>query len=370
MGGGQLGRMFGIAAAKMGFLTHIFSSEDDGPAKAIAEKQTVGDYNDLEKVRTFAQEVDVITFEFENIPIAAVDEAERIVPVRPTGRVLQIAQNRMREKTFLVKNNFPIAPFRPIASRAGLRDAVQAIGLPGVLKTADYGYDGKGQSKITQVADIDVAWERLNGTPGVYEAFIDFEKEISVVGARSLWGEFCPFPVFENRHVNHILDVSFAPADISPMHTRQAHDLAAAILEVLGVVGILTVEMFLTRRGELLVNELAPRTHNSGHLTIDACITSQFEQQVRAICGLPLGSTFLHSPAAMANLLGDLWSHGEPDWRSALSLPFVKLHHYQKTIPRLRRKMGHLTSIGDTVDEAVARVLAARANLRSDRAVA
>jgi 5-(carboxyamino)imidazole ribonucleotide synthase len=256
-----------------------------------------------------------------------------------------------------------VTPFRRITSLAELQAAARELGLPAVLKTASFGYDGKGQSKLQSEADLSPSFKALNGAEGVYEAFVDFEKEVSVVAARTWNGEFKAFPVFENSHANHILDVTFAPAAIPEKLAREAEELARGILEKLDVVGLLTVEMFVTRDGRLLVNELAPRTHNSGHLTIDACVTSQFEQQVRAICGLPLGSTELKQPSAMANLLGHLWAKGEPNWAAALADPLVKLHLYGKVDARVGRKMGHITATGATAREAVRRVVQARERL-------
>jgi 5-(carboxyamino)imidazole ribonucleotide synthase len=276
---------------------------------------------------------------------------------------LHVTQHRLREKTFLSENGFPVTPFRRIHSLTDLENAAKELGLPAVLKTASFGYDGKGQVKIKAVEELPGAFAKMNGAEGIYEAFVDFEKEVSVVAARGLNGDFAAFPVFENSHFNHILDVTFAPAAIDPKLAVEAQQIARGILEKLNVVGLLTVEMFLTADGRLLVNELAPRTHNSGHLTIDACATSQFEQQVRAVCGLPLGSTELRQPAAMANLLGHLWAKGDPDWAAALEDPLVKLHLYGKTQPRTGRKMGHLTATGATTQEAVARVRQARDRL-------
>jgi 5-(carboxyamino)imidazole ribonucleotide synthase len=289
--------------------------------------------------------------------------AAEFAPVRPDGKVLHTTQNRLREKTFLAKNGFPVTPFRAVNSLTDLEQAARGLGLPAVLKTAAFGYDGKGQMKLTYAAQLRDAFAGLRGAEGIYEAFVDFEKELSVVAARTLSGEFSAFPVFENTHANHILDVTFAPGAIEPRLAQEAVELAAGILEKLDVVGLLTVEMFLARDGRLLVNELAPRTHNSGHLTIDACVTSQFEQQVRAVCGLPLGSTQLREPAAMANLLGHLWAEGEPNWARALEDPAVKLHLYGKREPRVGRKMGHLTATAASIEEAVRRVTAARERL-------
>jgi 5-(carboxyamino)imidazole ribonucleotide synthase len=268
-----------------------------------------------------------------------------------------VTQHRLREKTFLQTQGFPVTPFRAIRSEDDLRQAVRDLGLPAVLKTASFGYDGKGQRKIRSESEIPEAFAGLRGVEGIFEAYVDFEKEVSVVAARTLDGGFEAFPVFENRHENHILDLTFAPAAIPPELTREAIQLARGILEALKVVGLLTVELFVTRSGRLLVNELAPRTHNSGHLTLDVATTCQFEQQVRAVCGLPLGSPRLKSPAAMANLLGDRWTSGTPDWASALRDPDVKLHLYGKREARAGRKMGHYTVLADTLDEALAQAL-------------
>lgn len=363
LGSGQLGRMFGIAARELGYRIITYSPENDTPTGHVADEEFSCSYDDLNKIREFARKVHVVTFEFENVPSATTKAAAEIVPVRPDGQVLHVTQHRLREKTFLHENGFPVTPFRRIHSLAELETAAKELGLPAVLKTASFGYDGKGQVKIKSADELNSAFDALKGAEGIYEAFVDFEKEMSVVGARTLDGQFAAFPVFENAHANHILDVTFAPAAIEPRLAKEAADLAAGILEKLNVVGLLTVEMFLTKSGKILVNELAPRTHNSGHLTIDACVTSQFEQQLRAVCGLPLGSTELRQPAAMANLLGHLWEKGEPNWATALRDPNVKLHLYGKKEARIGRKMGHLTATGKTVKEAVERVTQARAKL-------
>ena len=360
LGSGQLGRMFALAARSLGYRIIIYSPESEPPAGPVADKEYVGEYEDLEKIRQFAREVQVVTFEFENVPSLTTKAAAEIVPVRPDGEVLHITQHRLREKTFLQNNGFPVTPFRRINTLDDLQKAARELGLPAVLKTASFGYDGKGQVKVKSADELPSAFAALKGQEGIYEAFVDFEKELSVVGARTLSGQFSAFPVFENAHANHILDVTFAPAKIGPRLAKEAAALAAGILEKLNVVGLLTVEMFLTRDGRVLVNELAPRTHNSGHLTIDACVTSQFEQQVRAVCGLPLGSTEMRRPAAMANLLGHLWQDGEPNWAAVLSDPEVKLHLYGKAQARVGRKMGHITATGSSIDEAVARVVKAR----------
>ncbi len=363
LGSGQLGRMFAIAARELGYRIQIYSPDNDTPAGHIADREWAERYDDLDKVRHFARGVDVVTFEFENVLSLTTDAVAEIVPVRPSGRVLHVTQQRLREKTFLHDNGFPVTPFRRVTTLDEMQAAAQELGTPGVLKTASFGYDGKGQQKVATAAEAASAFHSLGGAEGIYEAYVNFEKEVSVVAARTVNGEFKAFPVFENSHADHILDVTFWPAALSPKLALEAEELAHGILEKLEVIGLLTVEMFVTRDGQLLVNELAPRTHNSGHLTIDACVTSQFEQQVRAVCGLPLGSTELRSPAAMANLLGHLWAGGEPNWVAALEDPLVKLHLYGKAEARAGRKMGHLTATGLTTQDAAARVVKARERL-------
>lgn len=368
LGSGQLGRMLALAAREMGYRIHVYSPDADSPAGQVADREVVGAYTDAAKLREFAREVRVVTFEFENVPAAASATAAEVTSVRPAGRVLHTTQNRLREKTFLREHGFPVPEFRAIHTLEDLRLAARDIGLPAVLKTADFGYDGKGQQKLAPDTDLAQAFANLGGQTGIYEAFVDFEKELSVVAARTGVGEFAAFPVFENAHAHHILDLTFAPAAVPARVADAAGVLAAGILERLDVVGVMAVELFLHRDGRLLVNELAPRTHNSGHLTIDACVTCQFEQQVRAVCGLPLGSVELKQPAAMANLLGDLWAGGELNWPAALADPHVKLHLYGKSSPRAGRKMGHLTATGRTPGEAVERVSAARRALTGPRA--
>ncbi len=355
--------MFAIAARELGYRISIYSPESDSPAGQIGDVEVTAPYEDLAKIREFARSVQVVTFEFENVPSITTEAAAEFAPVRPDGQVLHVTQHRLREKRFLQDHGFPVTPFRAVSSRGELELAARDLGLPAVVKTASFGYDGKGQTKVRSEAELGIALEALKGAEGIYEAFVDFEKEVSVVAARTSAGQIAAFPVFENSHANHILDVTFAPARIPPRLAQEAAELASGILEALDVVGLLTVEMFVTRDGRLLVNELAPRTHNSGHLTIDACVTSQFEQQVRAVCGLPLGSIEQRSPAAMANLLGHLWLGGEPNWPAALEDPSVKLHLYGKREARIGRKMGHLTATGSTTDEAVRRVVRARERL-------
>jgi 5-(carboxyamino)imidazole ribonucleotide synthase len=360
LGSGQLGRMLAIAARRMGYRVHTLSPDRDSPTGQVADVEVTASYDDLDAVRAFAKGVAVVTFEFENVPFATAEAAAAIVPVRPSGAVLHVTQHRLREKGFLAAAGIPVPDFAAVRSSDELRVAIARVGCPAVLKGAAFGYDGKGQTKIDRAEDALRAWEALERRDAILEAFVDFERELSVVAARGLDRTIVHYGVFANTHRRHILDVTEAPAPVPSRVAEQAADLARAILQRLDFVGVLCVELFLTRDGRLLVNELAPRPHNSGHLTFDASVTSQFEQQLRAVCGLPLGSTELLRPAAMANLLGDLWTNGEPDWPAACAFPEVKVHLYGKREARAGRKMGHLTALGPSSAEARALVLAAR----------
>ena len=363
LGSGQLGRMFALAARRMGYRVHTFSPEDDTPTGQVADVEITAPYSDLTAVREFARAVDVVTFEFENVLSATAAAAEEVAPVRPSGHVLHTTQNRLREKTFLRDSGFPVTAFRRVGSEEELSAGLDELGCPAILKTAGFGYDGKGQSRIDSPAAAAAAWRALDGAEAILEAFVDFDREVSVVAARGVDGALADFGVIENVHRRHILDHSTAPAAVPTEVAREAARIARGVLEALDVVGVMCVELFVTGDGKLLVNELAPRPHNSGHLTVDACATSQFEQQLRTVCGLPLGSTEYLRPAAMANLLGDLWDGGPPDWSAACAMPGVRLHLYGKTEPRPGRKMGHLTALADSPGEALARVLEARGAL-------
>ena len=367
LGGGQLGRMFAMAARRLGYRVHTFAPEHDTPTGQIADVEMSASYDELDRIREFARGVDVVTFEFENVPAQAAAAAAEHALVRPSGRALEIAQHRVREKSFLTSCHLPVAPFAVVTTDAELDAAVSRIGRPSVLKTAALGYDGKGQARLDPDTDAHAAWASLGRQEAVLERFLDLEREISVIGARGVTGEWSHFGPFDNLHRHHILDVSVAPSDVAPAIARDALAATRAVMDALEYIGILCIEFFVTRDGELLINELAPRPHNSGHLTFDASRTSQFEQQLRAICGLPLGSSELLMPAAMANLLGDLWSDGTPDWAAALRCSDVKLHLYGKASPRPGRKMGHLTAMADTAASARALVLRAREALRGDR---
>jgi 5-(carboxyamino)imidazole ribonucleotide synthase len=363
LGSGQLGRMLGLAARRLGYRVHTYSPDRDSPTGQIADAEIAGSYDDVAALRAFADAVDVVTFEFENVPSASVAAIAERALVRPAGSVLHTTQHRGREKAFLSGAGLPVPPYALVATAGELAAAIARIGCPAVLKTASFGYDGKGQARIDDAEGALAAWDAIGRQPAVLEAFVDFERELSVVAARGADGQFVHYGVIENAHARHILDVSVAPARVLPEIEREAAAIARASLEALDVVGVLCVELFLTRSGRLLVNELAPRTHNSGHLTIDAAATSQFEQQLRAVCGLPLGSTALIKPAAMANLLGDLWQDGEPRWAEALRRPGVHLHLYGKREAKPGRKMGHLTALAETGAAAAQLVRNARAAL-------
>jgi 5-(carboxyamino)imidazole ribonucleotide synthase len=368
LGGGQLGRMFAIAARRLGYRVHTLAPEDDTPTGQIADVEINASYDDLDAVRAFAQGVDVVTFEFENVSAAAASMAAAHALVRPSGHALFVAQHRLREKTFLSDLGLPVTPFAAVQSDDELRAAVARLGCPAVLKTAAFGYDGKGQSLVSTPAEAGSAWAALHRADAVLEAFIDLDREISVVGARGVDGHCTYFGPFENSHRHHILDVTTTPAAVAETTAAEAVAITGRVMAALDYVGVLCVEFFVARGGRLMINELAPRPHNSGHLTVDANRTSQFEQQVRAVCGLPLGSTELLQPAAMANLLGELWDDGPPDWAAALAIPDVKLHLYGKSEARAGRKMGHLTALASSAEDARALVLRARAALRGGRA--
>ncbi|MFL6584975.1 MAG: 5-(carboxyamino)imidazole ribonucleotide synthase [Chthoniobacterales bacterium] len=364
MGGGQLGRMFAISARRMGYRVHVFIPEADSPAGQVADRATVADYGDEAAVKEFARAIEVLTFEFENIPVQTVDWCGEYVSVRPSGAILHTAQHRLREKTFLRDAGIPVANFRAVQSESDLRDALENVGTPSILKTAGFGYDGKGQQFIDGSGSAEQIWVNRPGDELILEQAIDFALEISVIVARTAEGAMATFPVSENIHSEHILDVTVVPARVSAAVAEQAVHLAREIAGKLELVGLLAVEMFVTRDNRLVVNELAPRPHNSGHWTIEGCVTSQFEQQLRAVCGLSLGSTELLRPTAMANLLGDLWHPHEPNWAAALDRPAAHLHLYGKREPRPRRKMGHITSTATSADLAVEAVRRARDALR------
>jgi 5-(carboxyamino)imidazole ribonucleotide synthase len=352
LGGGQLGRMLAQAVKRLGGRIHVYEPQAKCPAGAVADKEVNAAYEDIAALSAFARECEVVTYEFENVPAAPLRAIEHLTKLRPHWRVLETTQNRSREKNWLKQNGFPHARFAEVAAGGDLAAGIRAVGVPCVVKTADFGYDGKGQLKVMAEADVAAAVKRFTGQPVVIEQFVDFACEVSAVVARSANGEVAVFPVAENIHTNHILDFSIVPARVAPAVIAAAEAMAREVAARIDLVGVLGVELFVTKSGEVLINELAPRTHNSGHYTLDACATSQFEQQARAICGLPLGSAALTSPVVMVNLLGDLWANGEPRWELLHPHPEAKLHLYGKTEARVGRKMGHLTVLAETAEAA------------------
>jgi 5-(carboxyamino)imidazole ribonucleotide synthase len=345
LGGGQLGRMTALAAARLGYRAHVFATEPDSPAGQVCAAATVASYDDVAALDRFAAAIDVATFEFENIPAEAVRRVAARKPVMPRPEILEISQDRLKEKGFLNRIGVATTEYQEITDPTALGRALAALaqipGGRGVLKSARMGYDGKGQVNVGAATSADEAWRQMGAPRGILEAFVDFRCEVSVVVARGADGALATYPTVENRHVNHILDTTIAPASLPPEVTRQADAIARDIATRLDLVGVLAVEMFVTKDGRLLVNELAPRPHNSGHWTIDACATSQFEQLVRAICGLPLGLTERHADAVMKNLIGD----EVETWREAIADPSARLHLYGKRTTRPGRKMGHVTRL-------------------------
>jgi 5-(carboxyamino)imidazole ribonucleotide synthase len=363
LGGGQLGRMFTIAAKQLGYNVHIFSPEENAPAAQVGAVQTKGDYSDLELIRQFSQKIDVLTFEFENVSAEAAEVIAKFVPVRPEGSLLYTTQNRLREKTFLDKNAFPVTPFAKVNEDA--ESILKQFACKAIIKTSELGYDGKGQAYVDSPDSLKSAFNKFGKVECILEKMIDLDLELSVIVARNASGESAVMGPFGNTHKNHILDITVYPMQIADKIKTEALEIARGVADKFNLVGILCLEFFLDKSGNLMINELAPRTHNSGHLTIDAFVTSQFEQHVRAVCNLPLGSTNAKSPAAMVNLLGDLWGNGEPNWLSLKDYPQAKLHLYGKTEARIGRKMGHLTICDDSAMNAAEIALAARNKLAS-----
>ncbi len=368
LGGGQLGRMFAQAAQAMGYRVHVYEPQANCPAGAVANREVNASYEDLRALKEFAREVDVITYEFENIPSEPLAAIAPLVPLHPRAEVLHICQNRQREKAWLRANGIPHVKFAE-ALDGDIAAAVAQVGRPCVVKTADFGYDGKGQMKINTDEELAQAVAIFRGRRCVVERWVDFQREVSVVVARSSAGETRAFPVAENIHSRHILDFSIVPARIGAGIAREAEMLATSIAEKLGVVGLIAVEMFLANNGEVLVNELAPRPHNSGHWSMDGCETSQFEQHVRAVCGLPLGPVGVREPTVMVNILGDAWKwregvlEGPPNWAAILGEPAAKLHLYGKAEPRVGRKMGHFNVRGREIEAVIEKARELKAKL-------
>lgn len=354
LGGGQLGRMFTVAARTLGFRVIVLDPDPHSPAGRIADQHLQAAYDDGEALDVLGQQCAVVTTEFENIPVASLEQLAAHVPVVPSAAALGKTQDRIEEKAFIVEAGLATAPYREVRRQEDLQAAWEAVGAPAILKRASFGYDGKGQARVADRASLDQAFTGLGAVPCVLERRVPFELELSVVVARNQAGETRCYPVSENQHRHGILHTSIVPARIEPALAERAQAQARQLADALAYCGVMAVEFFLVD-GELLVNEIAPRPHNSGHYTLDACVTSQFEQQVRMTCNLPFGDTRLLAPVVMVNLLGDLWKSGDPDWLSLFGDADAKLHLYGKREPRTGRKMGHFCVLGQDVGDALHR---------------
>jgi 5-(carboxyamino)imidazole ribonucleotide synthase len=354
LGGGQLGRMFTMRAREMGYRVIVLEPDASSPGGAVADRHLRAAYDDPAALDTLASSCAAVTIEFENVPAGALARLADRVPVRPSADAVRVAQDRIREKTFLRDHDFATAPFAAIIQASELESAFAAVGAPALLKTSRLGYDGKGQATIDSLDELRAAFSSLGGVPCVLEQRLELERELSVVLVRGEDGAVVPFPTGENTHRRGILETTVVPARIEPRLAGEAARLAGEVAARLGYIGVMGVELFVACGGRLFVNEIAPRPHNTGHYTLDACTVDQFEQQVRALCALPLGAPALLSPVAMINLLGDVWANDTPRWDRALALAGVKLHLYGKSDPRPGRKMGHLNCLAATPDEALA----------------
>ncbi len=363
MGGGQLGRMFTMAAQCLGYQVAVLDPSSESPAGCVAEHFLCADYSDSHALQELSAQCAAITTEFENIPAESLRRLAETCLVSPDAHSVSIAQNRIVEKAFLVTNGFSVAPYEVVVETDEVLLTHSTNLFPGILKVSQFGYDGKGQRRVNNQAELQTAFDDLNKTACVLEKLMPLSREISVIVARGVNGVIETFPVAENQHVNGILDISIIPARISQELVQHAQESASAVAEKLDYQGVLCVEFFVLDDGQLLINEIAPRPHNSGHYSIDACVTSQFEQQVRTLCGLPLGNTTLHSAAVMVNLLGDLWQKGEPDWSFVLQQSSTKLHLYGKNGARPGRKMGHFTVLDETTDKALSKALTIKQQL-------
>jgi len=355
VGGGQLGRMFTIAARSMGYRVWVLDPDPHSPAGSMADRHIQAGYRDAAALVEMGAGCAAVTTEFENVPAETLEFLEARVPVRPGSAAVAIARDRIREKTFIREQGLATAPFFPIRRRDDLEPACAQLSMPALLKTAQLGYDGKGQAPVTSLAEAQQGFAgELREAPCVLEQRVELALELSVILARSSMGETAVFPVGENVHAGGILDTTFVPARLPSRLAEQATGMARALADAMDYCGVLAVEFFVTRDGQLLINEMAPRPHNSGHYTVDACLTSQFEQQVRTLCGLPPGATTLLSPVVMVNILGDLWEPGSPPWEQLLSHPQAKLHLYGKRHARPGRKMGHYNCLAGDLETAIA----------------
>jgi len=354
LGGGQLGRMMAVTARQMGYRIIVLDPSPRCPTAQVSDGVVVGALDDLDAARHLARQVDVITLDTEHVPAEILDELERIAPVRPGAQVLRTIQDRLVQKQFLDRIGMPQAAWAPVGDPGELEAALAKVGRPAILKVRRAGYDGKGQVRIDADSDAAVEIARLRGEAAVAEEVVKFTREISVILARGLGGEIRIYPIAENAHRRHILHTTRAPAPMPIAQQTRAHDVAVAVAEALGHVGVMAVEMFELPDGGLLVNEIAPRTHNSGHYTYGACATSQFEQHLRAVCGLPLGDPRALTGAVMVNLIGDLWAAGPPAWHHVLARPEARLHLYGKDAPAPGRKMGHVVLLDDDTERSLA----------------
>lgn len=352
LGGGQLGRMMAVAARQMGYRIIVLDPSPRCPTAQVADGVVVGTLDDVEAACHLARQVDAITLDTEHVPADVLDALEPIAPVRPGAAVLRTIQDRLVQKQFLDRIGLPQARWAPVPAD-DVHAALARVGLPAILKVRRAGYDGKGQVRIDHGGDAEALFARLRGEPAVAEEVVQFSREISVILARGLDGQIRIYPIAENVHRRHILHTTRAPAPMPDARRRRAEDIAVAVAEALGHVGVMAVEMFELADGSLLVNEIAPRTHNSGHYTYGACATSQFEQHVRAVCGVPLGDPRPLTGAVMVNLIGDLWAKGPPAWHDVLAVPEARLHLYGKDGPAPGRKMGHVVLLDDDTDRAL-----------------
>lgn len=354
LGGGQLGRMLALEARRMGYRVAVLDPDPAGPGAQLADELVQGAWDDAAAALELARRSDVITLETEHIPAGVIAALEPVCPVRPGSATMAVIQDRLRQRAFLSRHGLPQAPHREVGSLAELEVALAELGAPSILKTRRFGYDGRGQARVQAAEGCSAAWEAIGGQPAILEGFIDFHCEVSVVLARDVAGRVAAWPLAENEHRRHVLHLTIAPARLPAPLADEAVAMATRVAEALDYVGVLAVEMFVTRDGGLLVNEVAPRVHNSGHYTFGASATSQFEQHLRAVCGLPLGEPALPRPAVMLNLLGDVWAAGEPDWGLVFRHPGAKLHLYGKAEARPGRKMGHVVVTDDELERALA----------------
>ncbi|VVM08404.1 5-(carboxyamino)imidazole ribonucleotide synthase [Methylacidimicrobium cyclopophantes] len=354
-------------ARRLGYRVAIFDPDPESPAAGLADRHWCSDFSDRNALAEFASAADVITYEFENLPAESLTFLESKVALFPSPEILRICQDRRREKAFLLQRRCPVAAFCPVERAEDLTKALSLVGTPALLKTARLGYDGKGQVEVSEPADLEGAWHELGKVPAILEKKVSLEAELSAIVGRSATGALAVFPIPRNFHREGIFDYSLVPSGLGERIEGIARAMAVEIASALSLIGVIAVEFFLAEGGQLLVNELAPRPHNSGHFTLDGCVTSQFEQQLRAIAGLPLGDVSLRGPLLLRNILGDAWTQGEPDWEALLSLPGLRLHLYGKRRLSAKRKMGHYSVIASSIQEARAIDERAQAILRSSR---